>query len=56
VRRQSNGGAVLKWREKLGGLRTGVLKSPEMAGVRMPQLYGREVATGELAQVTADTG
>ncbi len=46
----------MKWREKLGGLRTGVLKSPEMAGVRMPQLYGREVATGELAQVTADTG
>jgi hypothetical protein len=56
MRRQSNGGAVLKWREKLGGLRTGFLKSPEMAGVAMPQLYGREIATGELAQVTGDTG
>jgi len=26
-----------------------------MTGVGMPQLYGKEVATGELAQVTGDT-
>ena len=42
----------MKWREKLCGLETGFLKSPDMAGVGMPQFYGREIATGELAQVT----
>jgi hypothetical protein len=31
-------------------------KSLKMAGIGMPQLYGREIATGELAQVTGDTG
>ena len=48
--RYSNAGAALKWREKLCGLETGFLKSPDMAGVGMPQLYGREMTTGELAR------
>jgi len=35
---------------KLCGLETGFLKSPDMAGVGMPQVYGREMTTGELAR------
>jgi hypothetical protein len=37
VRRQSNARAAMKGREKLRGLGTGFLKSPDMAGVGMPQ-------------------
>jgi hypothetical protein len=40
--RYSNAGAAMKWREKLCGLGTGFLKSPDMAGVGMPQFYRRE--------------
>jgi hypothetical protein len=39
----------LRNEEKLYGLGTGFLKSHDMAGVGMPQFYGREIATGELA-------
>jgi hypothetical protein len=46
---QSNARAAMKGREKLRGLSTGFPKSPDMAGVGMPQFYGREIATGELA-------
>ncbi len=48
--RYSNAGAAMKWREKLCGLETGFLKSPDMAGVGMPQVYGQEMTTGELAR------
>jgi hypothetical protein len=37
-------------KRKLCGLETGFLKSPDMAGVGMPQVYGREMTTGELAR------
>jgi len=46
----------MSWREKRCGLGTGFLKSPDMAGVGMPQFYGREIATGESAQVTVTLG
>jgi hypothetical protein len=46
----SNAGAAMKWTEKLYALATGFLKSPDMAGVGMPQVYSEGKATGELAQ------
>jgi len=52
LKRQSNASAAMKWRKKLRGLGTGFLKSPNMAGVGMPQFYGGEIATGELAHLS----
>ena len=40
--RYSNAGAAMKWREKLYRFGTGFLMSPDVAGVGMPQFYGRE--------------
>jgi hypothetical protein len=51
-KRLSNAGAATKWREKLRGLRTGFPKNPDIAGVGMPQFYGGEIATGELAHLS----
>ena len=42
----------MKWMEKLRGLERGFLKSPDMAGVEMPQFYGGEIATGERAHLS----